>query len=462
MQRAESGAGGISLRHSLLRWLLPSVLIMLLISVISDYELAIAPTMDVYDQTLHVAALVVRDRIENDPDIEHSLKWSKGASALMSVNQSDQVYFSVYERNSRCLAGDCWLTPAWERWHPEAAVFRDIKHDAQPIRMLSYHFQARGRDLSIQVGETMNKRGSTERRILVGMMVPELLTILSVALMVVVGVRRGLAPLERVSRLVHDAPGSDTGSLPEQQMPSEIVGLVQTHNMQASRLQDSLRLQETFITNAAHQLRTPLAGLRAQVEVAMRLMAREPVSQELRHSIENTQRAAIRSARLVQQMLGLARSQTSAEDFVPCDLKTVAEHTVARLISQPEVARVDIGLEVEPACVQGIDMLLDELLGNLVDNACKYGGPGSRVTVRTGIVQGEPVLEVEDDGPGIPPADRERVFERFYRRDQGIDGVGLGLAIVREIADLHRARITLDDNGRGHGLRIILTFPACD
>lgn len=459
MVAEQAQPAGPSLRRSLLLWLLPSVLIMLVLSVVSDYEMAIAPTLEVYDQALVDAALVVRDRIERGQDGKISIYWSQGAAALLSSNQSDQAFFSVFDLSGKCLGGSCWLLPSQQSWQPEQATFRDMKHQDLDIRVVSYYSRVHENDLAIQVGETTHKRHDMSQRIVIGMLVPELLTILSVLMAVLIGVRRGLEPLARLQRLVDSRPGADTGKLPEQQMPSEIVGLVHTHNLQADRLQDSLQLQEVFITNAAHQLRTPLAGLRAQTEVAVRLMAREPVSQDLRKAIENSHLAASRSVRLVQQLLGLARSQASADSFSDCNLSTVAERVVAHTLGMAESRQVDIGLDLTEAPVRGIDLLLDELLANLIDNAVKYCPAGSRITIRTACVNGQAELMVEDDGPGIPEADHERVFERFYRREQGIEGVGLGLAIVREIAELHHARVELSSVTPGSGLRVLIRFP---
>jgi len=221
------------------------------------------------------------------------------------------------------------------------------------------------------------------------------------------------------------------------------------------------RNQQRFLANAAHQLRTPLAGLQAHTELALA----KPVPIEVRSELEQVHQATIRTARLANQLLALARAEPGARgNAAELNLKSLAESEADAWVHQALARDVDLGFELESAPVQGDAFLLREALANLVHNAIEYSQRGGRVTVRTGRNGTHSFLEVEDDGPGIPPAERERVLERFYRVP-GTPGTGsgLGLAIVREIASGHGAAISITDAMAGssatRGCRVAITFP---
>jgi len=216
--------------------------------------------------------------------------------------------------------------------------------------------------------------------------------------------------------------------------------------------------QQRFLANAAHQLRTPLAGLQTHTEIALS----KPLPDAARAQIEQVHRATIRTARLANQLLALARAEPGAHAAsAPVKLNGLIEGEADGWLRQALAREVDLGFEVEPASVQGDAFLLREAVSNLVHNAIEYSPPGARVTVRAGRRNGGGAfVEVEDDGPGIPAPERERVLERFYRVP-GTPGTGsgLGLAIVRDIATGHGASIELGEGAGGRGLRVALTFP---
>ena len=203
-------------------------------------------------------------------------------------------------------------------------------------------------------------------------------------------------------------------------------------------------------------LRTPLAGLQAHTELALA----QPTSEPIRAQLEQVHRATIRTARLANQLLALARAEPGARpSTAPLDLKSLAEGEAEAWVRQSLDRDIDLGFELEPARLDGDAFLLREALSNLVHNALEYSQRGGRVTVRTGRRNGAAFLEVEDDGPGIAPQERERVLERFYRVP-GTPGTGsgLGLAIVREIAASHGAAVSITDGAAG-GCRVGITFP---
>ena len=221
------------------------------------------------------------------------------------------------------------------------------------------------------------------------------------------------------------------------------------------------RNQQRFLANAAHQLRTPLAGLQAHTELALA----KSLPAEVRAELEQVHQSTIRTARLANQLLALARAEPGARgNAAELNLKALAESEADGWVHQALARDVDLGFELDWAPVQGDAFLLREALANLVHNAIEYSQRGGRVTVRTGGNGTHSFLEVEDDGPGIPPPERERVLERFYRVP-GTPGTGsgLGLAIVREIASGHGATISITDAMAGssatRGCRVAITFP---
>jgi len=216
------------------------------------------------------------------------------------------------------------------------------------------------------------------------------------------------------------------------------------------------RMQQRFLADAAHQLRTPLAGLQTHTELALA----QPMPDECRAQLEQVHRATIRTGRLANQLLALARAEPGARSAnAGLDLKNIAGGEADAWVRQAVSRDIDLGFELESARIDGDAFLLREALSNLVHNALEYSPRGGRVTVRTGRRNGHAFLEVEDDGPGIPPAERSRVVERFYRVP-GTPGTGsgLGLAIVREIAAGHGADLAILDSPAG-GCRVGITFP---
>lgn len=451
-----------SLRQSLLIWIIPAVVLMLGLSAFGDYKLAVEPAWQAYDDALADAALLLKDRLQSA--CEHNLDEGmhirpEEVGNALTGHHDDPFFYSIYDGAGRYLAGSSWLFQREPLPPLETRRFDSLQHHGETIRYLTYRTHVRGQDFLIQVGEDTRRREALSRRILLGMLLPELITILSVVIVVLIGVRRSLEPLERLRRLVDDNPAAAAGHLPEVSTPREIVGLVHTHNLQVVRLAESLALQETFITHAAHQLRTPLAGLRVQSELARKLLTREPTHPDLHHVIEQIHLASTRAIRLVQQLLGLARSQAAADHFVLDDLAFAAERVVGSMLQRALVCGIDLGLELETAPIRANPLLLDELISNLLDNALNYCPSGSHITVFTRSVGERAELVVEDNGPGIAEAERERVFERFYRLQPEREGVGLGLAIVREIASQHLAEVMLESPVSGQGLRVRVSFP---
>jgi signal transduction histidine kinase len=268
-----------------------------------------------------------------------------------------------------------------------------------------------------------------------------------------------LRPLRHLAQAVRER---DTGSLqplPATALPDELAPLAAALNDLLARLGVALDRQRAFVADAAHELRSPLTALKLQLQLLERADddgSRASAVQALKDGIE-------RAAWLVEQLLALARNEpgAAAPPQAALDLAEVARKALAATVPQALAKGSELDLHAErPVIVTGDPAGLAALVRNLVDNAVRYAPAGSRIDVVVGIEAGLPTLVVDDPGPGIPAAERERVFDRFYRRDASSgDGSGLGLAIVRSVAERHGATVALEDSARG-GLRAVVTFPA--
>jgi two-component system sensor histidine kinase TctE len=333
----------------------------------------------------------------------------------------------------------------------------EAQFKGQRVHVVSVQSPCGASACNILVAETTVKRTRLTREILFSSLMPQM--VLAVATLVIVwfGVKRGLGPLARLSEEIKGRSPRDLHPIDAAAAPEETRPLLAALNGLLEQVSEASRNQQRFLANAAHQLRTPLAGLQAHTELALA----QPLTEAVRAQLDQVHQATIRTARLANQLLALARAEPGARgDPSQVNLKGVVESEADAWVHQALARDVDLGFELEPAPVQGDAFLLREALANLVHNAIEYSNRGGRVTVRTGARNGHAFVEVEDDGPGIPAAERGRVLERFYRvPGTSGTGSGLGLAIVREIAVGHGAGIELVEGAGAKGCRVAITFP---
>jgi two-component system sensor histidine kinase TctE len=309
----------------------------------------------------------------------------------------------------------------------------------------------------VLVAETTLKRARAARELLLTSMLPGMLIAFATLLIVWFGVKRGLWPLARLSDEIKARSPRDLRPIDAAAAPEETRPLVSALNGLLEEVAHAAQNQQRFLANAAHQLRTPLAGLQAHTELALA----QPMPEACRTHLEQVHQATIRTARLANQLLALARAEPGGRGSPSeVNMRTVVEGEADAWVHQALAREIDLGFELERAPVRGDALLLREALANLVHNAIEYSPRGGRVTVRTGQREGSAFVEVEDDGPGIAPHERERVLERFYRVP-GTPGTGsgLGLAIVREIAAGHGACMEVAEGMGARGCRVALTFP---
>lgn len=450
-----------SLRARLLRMLLPPIGALLVLGALVAYYPSIEPATEAYDQALIDVGISLGTYIRAE-DAGYRLALPVAVDQVLRRDAYDTVYYRVLGPMGEQIAGDEGLP---EPRAPRAiSSSYDATYKGRKVRAVAIPAQCGDELCQVLVAETTVKRNRLARDILFSTLLPEMLIALATLVIVWFGVKRGLGPLARLSDEIKVRSPGDLRPIDAAGTPEEARALVSALNDLLGQLAQASRNQQRFLANAAHQLRTPLAGLQAHTELALSKPLPEPARSELEH----VHQATIRTARLANQLLALARAEPGARgDAAQVDLKVLVEAEADAWVHQALARDVDLGFDLAPASVRGDAFLLREALSNLVHNGMEYSPRGGHVTVRTGVRAGQPFAEVEDDGPGIPSAERERVLERFYRVP-GTPGTGsgLGLAIVREIAAGHGATMVIGEgagdkgNEAGRqGCRVALTFP---
>ncbi|RLJ67795.1 sensor histidine kinase N-terminal domain-containing protein [Sulfurisoma sediminicola] len=443
------------LRHRLLRWLLLPLVALTAGSLVVDYDVAMRPANDAYDEALSNTALALSFYLQRENG-QAVLKLTERADAMLRADRLDRIAFAVFDAAGRRIGGDSdlpYFGPA------DRNRFDDITLAGQPMRVAVLPHRLGDEALLIEVAETTHKRDELSRRVTAALAGPNLALILITLVLVGWGIEVGLKPLERLRQHVAARSAKDLTPLPHESVPEELQPLIEALNRQFALLAEALSSQERFLADAAHQLKTPLAALQSQLELA--IGDADPASRQ--HRLFEMQEALHRVTHLAHQLLALARAEPSAG--LQAQRQAVHLPAVAERMAQSHLDRaidrgIDLGFELEEATVEGVPWLLNELLANLVDNALAYVPTGSHVTVRCGRRGQRPFLEVEDDGPGIPSTERNRVFERFYRMpESATGGCGLGLAIVRDIAAGHGATVEVREGGDGQGVRFTVSFP---
>lgn len=321
-------------------------------------------------------------------------------------------------------------------------------------------FSMQTRSQVIQVAQNMAARQGMARSLALRTLAPLAFMAPLLVLAVWWGVSRSLAPVERVRRQLAQRQADDLSPVNDAELPDEVQPLVSELNLLFERVQRAFDAQQHFVADAAHELRSPLAALRLQLQGLQR--AGDDAGRAV--AIERLSAGIDRSTRLVEQLLTLARQEASTAGAEPVDLRAVAQLALADVAPAAQARSMDVGLLDSdpanmPAIVPGSAEALRMLARNLLDNAIKYTPPGGRVDLQVRSDSGHAVLTVEDSGPGIPPEHRERVMQRFVREtSEGASGSGLGLAIVQAIAQAHGATVMLDASERLGGLRVVVRF----
>lgn len=451
-----------SLFGEILDWMLAPLLLLWPMSIAVTYLVAKTIANGPFDRGLETDAYVLARQIHPVNGVA-TLTLPDAARDFLTGDNVDKVFYQVIGARGELVAGisDMPLPAEDDRPQPGLVEFRDASLHGNDVR-IAYTTVAlgtngdtdgglsgNGQSVLVQVGETFDKRSALANEIIKGVILPQFVILPLAIVLVWFGLSRGLAPLTSLQANLRARRPDDLSPLEASSAPPEIEPLVTSFNDLLTRLEQNIDLQKRFIADAAHQMKTPLAGLHTQAELALR----DDVSPEVRRSLEQIATGADQAARLVTQLLALARAEnrSSGQIFTQVEIAHLARLAVRDWVRAALAKQMDLGYEGpdEPVFVDGNPVMLREMLSNVIDNAIRYTPVGGRITVRVRPKRDteEAWIEVEDTGPGIAPTERPKVVERFYRiLGREGDGSGLGLAIVKEIATMHGGTLTLDDH----------------
>ena len=449
-----------SLFGEILDWMLTPLLLLWPVSLALTWLVAQGLANKPFDRALEYNAHALAQLVT----VQHSkvqFNLPQPASEILRADDSDIVYYQVTGPGRKFLSGerDLPLPDDDDHTAPGEVRLRDAELRGVEIRVAYIWVRLALPDAPlalVQVAETREKRSVLAAEIIKGVMLPQFAILPLAVLLVWLALVRGIKPLSQLELRIRERRPDDLSPLDDHAVPQEVAPLVGSVNDLLTRLKDSIATQKRFLADAAHQLKTPLAGLSLQADLAQREGAS---AGDLKQSLQQIGHASERATHTVNQLLALARAEAGGAAMAQqrCDLAALTIEVVREAVPRAFDRQIDLGYEgPEPGApelvLQGNPTLLKEMIRNLVENALHYttstpAAPG-HVTVR---LQSDPfsralVLQVEDNGPGVPAAERETVFQPFYRAlGTNVHGTGLGLSIVREIAAQHRAVVDLDD-----------------
>ncbi len=453
-----------SLRGRLLAWVVLPLAGAVVVDGVISHQNSQATASVVQDRLLLGSARIVAEQLRfEDGAIQGRIP--PAALELFQSSDVDRVFYRVIGADGQTLTGYAELELPDSGLQPEVPRFFESTVRGQPVRAVAYLqpvlTETGIQTVRVRIAQTMQGHHRLAQDLWRAAMVQQLITLALVALLVLVGLRAGLRPLLQLRAAVLARRPGSLHPLDVRAVPQELLPLVDAINEYATRLEHHTNAQKTFIQNAAHQLRTPLTLLTTQVSYAMR----SGDAGGRMESLSAIRRSVQQSVRLVNQLLTLS----SAEAHEPAEfrgtsqsLDAIVRQVLEDMAGRAQAKRIDLGLESQEGgvVVSADTVSLREIVTNLVDNAIRYAHEGGVVTTRIGA-EGECVtVTVEDDGPGIPLDERERVFQRFYRIDDRVsDGCGLGLAIVREFTVRLGGRVSLRTPDSGRGIAVDVELP---
>ncbi len=458
-----TNAAGRSLHRQLLLWLLLPQAVLWGVAAFGAYRLASRHADELVDASLLQAARALARQIKPTAS-GLFVDLPRSAQDILAADPEDRVMYMVSSPPGQLLLGDARMPAPPHAGEAGEPVFFDATVP-EPMRVVSLDLQlgAAGAPdvaLRVQIARSSAPRELLARRMLLDTALPLSLLIALMSMGVWAGIRRGLKPLAELQRQMEGRRADALDPVQLQAAPPEVGALAGAVNELLGQVQHSLATQRRFISDAAHQLRTPLAGLKSQTELALDA-ATDPA---LRQRLLRVHESAVRSARLVSQLLTLARAEpdaVAAQGWAAVDCDRLVREATAEWVPRALAAGCDLGVDIvnEGLHLQGVELLLREAIVNLIDNAVRYAGRGAAITVRLRRAGDDVWIDVEDNGPGLAPELRDRAFERFVRGATTGDGCGLGLAIVREIAERHGGSAALLP-AAPHGCIARLTLPA--
>ena len=478
-----------SLRRKLLSWLAPLLLLLILVDSSLLSMLAIDKLEEELDADMFSSAKEVSQFLSNFGSAPKDIRLLENASHVFLKDEVDKILYSISDSQGTLLSGSQALLNAKqielddddddENSPQPAHYYYNTQFANEDYRVVHAVFNIKNaqgaQTVTIQIAGTQKWRGILTETILIGIVVPQLLLALLSFFIIWFGIKKGLAPLNALQDAVSKRSEHDLSPIELPNIPQEVSLVANSVNQLMTKLQHLISAQNRFVADAAHQLRTPLAGAQAQLELAEQ--AEEPSA--IKAMLPRAYLSLDKLLHIINQLLVLARSQPEAAASVNMALLdlNVLTKTIALEIAPAALKKhIDLGFEpsLVPALILGNVDRLNDLLNNLMDNAIRYTQTGGKVTVALDVSDKQVKLSVEDNGPGVLDAEKDKIFDRFHRAldiDQSAaeqSGSGLGLAIVKEIASLHGASISVADSTSddeslldkpsGRGLKVIISF----
>lgn len=444
-----------SLKQTLFIWLVLPLVVLIFINAFFSYKNAVDAANDAYDRSLYIAARTVAEELQL---IDGKLKAEvpQSATYLFENNIGSRFFYEVMNFEGKHLFGNAYLPnpikPSKNGVNYFSLVsFYDEEVDGRLIRLAvlkhsiveSSHIKNRPSAqgvVTIKVAETLEARKTLISHILRELLTGQTLLLLALTGLIWFAINKSLQPIHGLSQSLGNRDEADLTIINPGSLPRELVPLIESLNIYLSRLTKLIHLRKIFIANAAHQLRTPWAIVKTQIGLAKK----EPMMEELGKIIQGLSRTADASVRLTEQLLSMTKAEHGYEiDLTKeVDLVALAKQLIIDYHPQAQKLGIDLGIDVQVSTlmIHGSEVLLSECIGNLIDNAMRYGLPGCHVTVK--IEKNR--LSVIDDGLGIASQYQNKVFNRFFRGDSKEPGSGLGLSIVKEIALQHNLGVILE------------------
>ena len=444
-----------SISRQLIIWLAVPLMLLALCGALVHYFNNVAPGVISSDRRLKEATNALMRRVQV---ADGQLTLDANPSGGPAPPVPDFVKYAVRDPQGHLLIGDPQI-PAVPMNSANAQLLAMAQIDHRSARTLTTRFDTRAGVVIITVADARPTAEPAARFGFMSTLLWDFVQLDITLVLVWVGIQIGLRPVRRLRDEIAARSPLDLRPIVESSVPREIAPVVVKLNRLFTMLRSSVQSQQQFIANTAHQLRTPITGMQAQLDILIGEPAAQPISGRLRTLQESVRQLAHSS----NQLLSLGRADPAANMAAKNQsvvLSAIVGEVVAKFIDRALQSNIDLGVEVQPVSILADPSLLDDLLSNLVDNALKYTPAGGSITVSAGARNGSPYLAVEDNGPGIPEGERQRVRQRFYRLPNSPGhGSGLGLAIVDEIAQLYGASMTIGPGSSGRGTKVLLQFP---
>ncbi len=448
----------LSLYQIFLRWLLLPLIVVLLVGSLMAYQFSLHAAMKVLDLGLYDNALDLSKQIQMSPR-GLAINLPPAALQMLQENNDDQVIYAAWDHRGHVFSGNARLWRAQSSSAPGRPVFEDLNLDGETLRAVYTQGIIGDQRYSIAVAQTLHGRNRLSDGLFANIVMPEALLLLATIVIILLGIRRVLVPVYHLRYDIGQRSANDLRPLEERTAPTELRPIIHGINELLQDLALSFASHRRFIADAAHQLRTPLASLSSQLEVAL-----EQPPPDIRPLFMGILATTRRTTHLANQLLSLARLEHTEQSMMECalvDLQQICREVAVDFVARAEQQQVELIFELTPLSVFGSPLMLRELLGNLLDNALRYTPEKGQVMIRLSGPTREHAgqLIIQDDGPGVPEAELSKLSIPFHRvpGDQ-TPGCGLGLAIVQEIVRLHAGQLRFNGPESVAGLRVEVTF----